>query len=409
MSALAPLLHPLPLDVFLAERWTRLATAAHGPPERLPAWTAAPELQSPAAWGRAFRGVGIVSRVSEARTAPVTYDGAAAAPEVFHAMGLTQSFPRAEASIPGCAAWLASLAEELGVPADALHAQVFVSAREEGLGWHFDAHDVLVVQLRGAKRWWVAPNRHLTLPVDEQFSPGMRPPLAHLAAAPGGLPEGEPPDDDVAAIDLLPGSVLYVPRGTWHRTASLDDLSLSVSVASHAPIVADVVLAQLRAVLLQDETFRANAYGLTQRGPLAPQARAAVDRTLAALPGCARALTAEDLFTAAAPASELPERLTARTRFARNPDVAVALTEDGDTLHVTATRAGEVVGAFECDLAARDLVARACATRGVFTAEALAGEAEGFSADDGCAVLARMLETDVVRVVPFPRGPRTNP
>jgi ribosomal protein L16 Arg81 hydroxylase len=286
---------------------------------------------------------------------------------------------------------------------------VFISPREEGLDWHFDAHDVFILQLRGAKRWWVAPNRHLTLPVDQQFSPGTRPSLSHLAAAPGGLPEGPPPDEDVEAIDLVPGSVLYVPRGTWHRTGSLDDLSQSVSVASHAPIVADVVLAQLRAVLLQEEAFRADVCGLTQRGPLAPRARVAVNRALAALPACVRALTAEDVFAAASPVSELPERLTARTRFARNPDVAVSLTEEGDTLHVTAARAGELVGAFECDRAARELVARACAMRGVFSAEAMACEAEGFSADDGCAVLASMLETDLVRVIPFPRGPRTNP
>lgn len=407
MSLLAPLVAPMPLDVFLAERWGRAVAVAHGPPERLPAWTLAPELASPAAWGAAYRGPGIVSRAGEARTAPVTYDGGAASPEVFHAMGLTQSFPRAENAIPGCAAWLAALADELGVPDGSLHAHVFVSPREEGLGWHFDAHDVLVVQVRGTKRWWLAPNRHLTLPVDAPHSPGMRPALAHLAAAPGGLPEGAPPEGEVTAVDLAPGSVLYVPRGTWHRTGSRDDLSVSVSVASHAPLVVDVVLAQLRAVLLHDAAFRATAWGLTQHGHFAPHAGEILGRALASLPAHARCVTASSLLAAAAPPEEVATRVDASTRFARNPDVTASLTTEGDTLHVTASRAGEFVGAFECDVAAVSLVERACAMRGVFEPGAVAAECAGFTADDAAAVLASMAETDLVRVVPFPRGPRT--
>lgn len=61
-------------------------------------------------------------------------------------------------------------------------------------------------------------------------------------------------------VEMKPGSVLFLPRGTWHRTESEGD-SMSVSIAVDTPPAVDYIVAQLRMLLLQDPRWRAPLYG----------------------------------------------------------------------------------------------------------------------------------------------------
>ena len=73
--------------------------------------------------------------------------------------------------------------------------------RAQGFSPHFDDHDVLVLQLRGTKTWHV----HLSSPQvpPERFRQRDR------AVDPAALGEPE-------WIELAPGDILYLPRGTIH-------------------------------------------------------------------------------------------------------------------------------------------------------------------------------------------------
>ncbi|GAB7183050.1 cupin domain-containing protein [Kitasatospora sp. Ki12] len=73
---------------------------------------------------------------------------------------------------------------------------------KEGFGTHWDDHDVVVVQMYGAKRWRL-------------YGPTREAPTFRDVESPD-TPEGEP----VADIVLTAGDMLYLPRGWWHAVSA---------------------------------------------------------------------------------------------------------------------------------------------------------------------------------------------
>ncbi len=69
----------------------------------------------------------------------------------------------------------------------------------QGLGAHFDDHDVLVLQIHGAKTWEIYPD-----------SDGIK--SAPKNGGPGARPAGTP-----TVVTLEAGGWLYVPKGMWHE------------------------------------------------------------------------------------------------------------------------------------------------------------------------------------------------
>ncbi|MFE4830860.1 cupin domain-containing protein [Streptomyces sp. NPDC056672] len=72
----------------------------------------------------------------------------------------------------------------------------------EGFGVHWDDHDVVVIQIDGAKRW-------------KLYGPTRTAPMYKDTAEPE-----PPPEEPVAELVLRPGDVLYLPRGWWHSVAA---------------------------------------------------------------------------------------------------------------------------------------------------------------------------------------------
>ncbi|MEV6946773.1 cupin domain-containing protein [Streptomyces sp. NPDC051172] len=109
----------------------------------------------------------------------------------------------------------------------------------EGFGTHWDDHDVIVVQVEGAKRWRLfGPTRHM--------------PLHRDVADPE-----PPPDDPVAELVMRPGDALYLPRGWWHAvTADQDTHSLHLTYGITPPHTGSRLLDWLADELLASETFR---------------------------------------------------------------------------------------------------------------------------------------------------------
>lgn len=72
----------------------------------------------------------------------------------------------------------------------------------EGFGCHWDDHDVLVIQVEGAKRW-------------KLYRPTRTAPMYKDTEQPGP-PVGDPD----AEFILRPGDILYLPRGWWHSVTT---------------------------------------------------------------------------------------------------------------------------------------------------------------------------------------------
>ncbi len=106
---------------------------------------------------------------------------------------------------------------------DALHASTHVNLyagwhKQKGLDLHFDAQDIMVLQVSGRKRWQVyRPTRLNPLPDDEEAPP-------------------KPVDPPVWDGMLEDGDMLYIPRGWWHVAFPVGEPSLHLTLATEPPL-----------------------------------------------------------------------------------------------------------------------------------------------------------------------------
>ncbi|MFI0914209.1 cupin domain-containing protein [Streptomyces abikoensis] len=118
----------------------------------------------------------------------------------------------------------------------------------EGFGTHWDDHDVVVLQLDGAKRWRIyGPTRSYPLDRDTE--------------------EPVPPTSEpIADLVLRPGDLLYVPRGWWHAVSAdqgTRSLHVTYGLQPHTPTN---LIAWIGEKLLAHEEFRADLPRLAPPG-----------------------------------------------------------------------------------------------------------------------------------------------
>lgn len=128
--------------------------------------------------------------------------------EEFHAKNYSVRFPELRPLSPA----VDQLARALEI---LLHQPVTVSAFWSRGGMqapvHFDDHDLIVVHLRGAKRWYISQKPSELNNV--------------WKGIPGRPPELGPHD----TLEVTPGDILYLPRGTLHSVdGSAESLHLSI-------------------------------------------------------------------------------------------------------------------------------------------------------------------------------------
>lgn len=156
----------------------------------------------------------------------------------FHARHYSVRFPELRPLSPA----LDDLARALEF---VLHGRVTASAFWSRGGMrapvHYDDHDLIVVQLRGDKRWYVAEK------------PSDLPNTWTAAADPLDL-------GPHASIDLHPGDLLYLPRGTLHSVDS-DTESLHLSIGFTPLTVREAVIAALDQLSDVDRTLRTTMGG----------------------------------------------------------------------------------------------------------------------------------------------------
>lgn len=128
-----------------------------------------------------------------------------------------------------------------------------------GTRLHFDANANFIIQLRGSKRWMLAPNTSVKNPTERFTSGAFEMPAALEKQCHAELLDGLP--EDASEVIMEPGCVLFVPRGYWHATEAEED-SLSLNFTFSQPTWADVFTKSMQEWLLNSPDWRAIADGL---------------------------------------------------------------------------------------------------------------------------------------------------
>ncbi len=314
--ALGALIAPRALEEF-AQHWPDKVFHADGDPARLPEFLRARELSSLGALAAAYHGRVAFGRGT--KSASMVTSEAAQASNLFR-MGLTVYFDDIGDAVPGASTFLRQLEEDLGISEGAARLTAWASPSEDGAACHFDANDVISIQLRGTKRYEVAPVREIRIPYGRQYSPGIRPFEELYPQTANGFPEWQ--GIRFQTIDLHPGSVLFFPRGTWHRTLVSED-SLAAAIVIDPPPALDCLLSQLRLVLLQDPQWRKPLYGAWGDGDDRARAYAQAQLLLRELPKAVGVISSQDLILPTISEEKRLALIDQHTRFQRVPRTSV--------------------------------------------------------------------------------------
>jgi ribosomal protein L16 Arg81 hydroxylase len=166
---------------------------------------------------------------------------------------------------PSLDGWMEALDQELGLVRGATRVSAFASRRGLGLKPHYDMNDNFVCQAQGVKRWRIAPNTHVKYPT-VGYTVGDRPTPKQVAEAPEGFPTDLPTPFET--VELEPGTVMFMPRGMWHDTETVDTASLHFNVQSGLATWKDVLEFVFlgTTVLSDDEALRAPVQALFKPG-----------------------------------------------------------------------------------------------------------------------------------------------
>jgi 50S ribosomal protein L16 3-hydroxylase len=316
-------------DDFLERAWPGRPMVAHGPLARFGELGALPQLADlPLLLSTHKDLIRVALADKRDEHSSVEVDGEKAA--ALHGDGLALILNAVERFLPPVQTWLEGLRVELGLPRKCdPRSIIYASPPGSGNSPHFDANANFVVQIRGLKRWRVAPNRHVVNPTDRwaMNEGGLSEELEGYVDGP--LPAQMP--DDATTYELVAGSVLFVPRGFWHETESDED-SLALNFTFGQPTWADVVLGALRIGLLEDPQWRELADGLGDHRP--ERAGAALLRLEAMIGKLAPSIAGLEPEEIAAAANAQTVWLLAPRAFLRIEDGAAIASVGAETFEI---------------------------------------------------------------------------
>lgn len=330
-SVLDRLLAPYNTEALFADYWPDRWLAVHGALGRLPPLFQARELQDVELLAERYRGRVLFLN---GRKAPYMIPIENVNPALLYRSGLSVYLTNVASCLPEGNALLRQLERDLGINEGTTRMGVFASPHGDGLPFHYDTNEVISIQLRGTKRFDLAPVRELSYPWGTQYLPGS-PPFDDLyPQLTGGFPEHA--GLAVESVHLQPGSVLFMPRGTWHHTEAGGD-SISISIAIAAPSAVDIALEPLRLRLLQDPAWRRPLYGAWGNGARREQSARALQTLLAQLPGMTQDLSPEQTILPTLSERARIERITAESWFQRAPNARIDIEQRSgrlDLLHI---------------------------------------------------------------------------
>ncbi|HEX4826382.1 MAG TPA: cupin domain-containing protein [Candidatus Polarisedimenticolaceae bacterium] len=144
------------------------------------------------------------------------------------------------------------LGKQLKVVGRAVIPGVYVS-NHGGVPPHWDQNDNFTIQLQGVKEWKVSDENVVAGALKEGYE--------ELQG--GFMPERPMPPTEWKHVQLVPGSVLYVPRGYWHSTTTIAP-SISLNLLVKPNPWADVITEDLRRHLMRFPEWRKTAHYRSQ-------------------------------------------------------------------------------------------------------------------------------------------------
>ena len=106
-----------------------------------------------------------------------------------------------------------------------LSANIYVTpAGHQGFEWHYDNHDVLVLQTEGSKEWEILHETPF-LP-DVNYKGQSTPPQQ---------------TDQAKQLTMNPGDILYIPRGIYHKAVANETSSVHITVGMYTKKVYDLI------------------------------------------------------------------------------------------------------------------------------------------------------------------------
>ena len=232
------LFRPLSTRQFLEKHWPNRPWLRYGPSRRLAPILGLPALRDLSTMLKT-RGTYLSAVSPKFRSDQIQERGitVAAARRRFES-GWTLTIGGLHEVVPELDQFLRQLATVLGLPEGGEMGRhriiAYASPLGEALACHFDPTANFVIQIRGQKRWRIAPNRSVENPVDVYSTRVPSERFAKLASycdvkrLPNKIPSR------ARSVVLSPGSVMFLPRGYWHETEALAD-SLSIHLVMHQP------------------------------------------------------------------------------------------------------------------------------------------------------------------------------
>lgn len=255
MEGLDLLLQPVGLDAFRREHWPDRSLVLHGHAERFAASGLLADMVDVEDVFRVRKQHVQTQFGDEGHEFEFSklVDGASArsAWEQGAALRLT---PFEEYS-PAAAELKRDIVDAFAIPPTSVRVNAFYMRDGRGLPRHFDGREVFNVQLAGTRSWTIEQNDAVDYP-DVPMLPGC-PQRGDDLLAP--IWKAPPPSTFGAAaesFDMEPGSVVFLPRGTWHRTSSRG-VSVSLSIGCQTPTRYNLLLRALGAEARRDPALRA--------------------------------------------------------------------------------------------------------------------------------------------------------
>lgn len=236
---LAALLAPRSLKDFFNTAWPDEPFLVHAKPSRLKGLVDAKELASVHALAK----VPCHAVLAQGQHLDANrFGNIGVAPELAASLlnaGVTMYFNEPQFPSRSVWRWAHAVEKDLSLAPGTIRPSVFFSRRGPGARMHFDCTESFVVQLAGRKEWRIAANEHVPFPPVNYLEGAPLPvELAALTKRPMKAPK------KVRTVVLKPGSVLYLPRGWWHATRTLEDskhLDLLLAVPTWADTFRPVV------------------------------------------------------------------------------------------------------------------------------------------------------------------------
>jgi hypothetical protein len=404
---LKALMGPDVLDEFLSDYWPGRIFVSHGDRERLPEALLDPELNQFDALSRRYKGV--VSFFGDAGSGHmVPVEGIeAAAP---YRCGLSVYLTDVGPYFADITAMVRKLEFELGVNEGCARAGVFASPTNGGISCHYDSVDVFSIQLRGTKKFDLAPVTELRHPWGFQYITGSRPIDDLYPQASDGFPSWE--NVEFQTVEMQPGTVLYMPRGTWHRTEAEGD-SIAVSIGMEPPSAAECVLEQLRLLLLQDPDWRKPLYGVWGAGSMRSAAIQRASKLMAELPGLASSIDPEYLAAPKLSETRRISLMNAQSRVQRTPNTALILddpppdsTEENSLLakiEINDRSTKQIMSEIEMPSRCAPILHWIAAQRGSFQVSELAAQFSELTEEQHLQLIQTLTSAGLLKVLWFPK------